>query len=166
MDVERIVPRPLARAVIVGIVAAAGVGTAAAQGGTYERQKVDPAAATRSRGVYAQHCINCHGSAAKGTDRGPDLIRSPIVLRDRLGSGIGPAVRKSATHQAALTDAQVESDLTWTNSRGETHTQPTLRALVHFANHGTYHRGQVASLLRQMGHTPPSTDLVYWKRGG
>ena len=57
MDVERIVPRPLARAVIVGIVAAAGVGTAAAQGGPYERQKVDPAAATRGRAVYAQHCI-------------------------------------------------------------------------------------------------------------
>ena len=53
MDVERIVPRPLARAVIVGIVAAAGVGTAAAQGGPYERQKVDPAAATRGRAVYA-----------------------------------------------------------------------------------------------------------------
>ena len=67
---------------------------------------------------------------------------------------------------ASLTDAQVSSDLTWTNSKGETHTQPTLRALVHFANHGTYHRGQVASLMRQMGHPPPSTDLIYWKRGG
>jgi mono/diheme cytochrome c family protein len=79
----------------------------AAQGGPYERQKVDPAAATRGRAVYAQHCINCHGSTAKGTDRGPDLIRSPIVLRDRLGNGIGPAVKKSATHQAELTQAQV-----------------------------------------------------------
>jgi mono/diheme cytochrome c family protein len=107
MDVERIVPRPLTWAVIVGIVAAAGVGPVAAQGGPYERQKVDPAAATRGRAVYAQHCINCHGSAAKGTDRGPDLIRSAIVMRDRLGNGIGPAVRKSAAHQAALTEAQV-----------------------------------------------------------
>jgi uncharacterized damage-inducible protein DinB len=67
---------------------------------------------------------------------------------------------------ASLTDAQVASDLTWTNSKGETHTRPTLRALVHFANHGTYHRGQVVSLLRQMGHQPPSTDLIYWKRAG
>jgi uncharacterized damage-inducible protein DinB len=66
---------------------------------------------------------------------------------------------------AALADAQLESNLTWTNSKGETHTQPTLRALVHFANHSTYHRGQVVSLLKQMGHQPPSTDLIYWKRG-
>lgn len=81
----------------------------AGQGGPYERQKIDPAAATRGRAVYAQHCINCHGSDAKGTDRGPDLIRSSVVLRDRLGNGIGPAVRKSpgSAHQAQLTDTQV-----------------------------------------------------------
>lgn len=92
--------------VILAIACAARVASAG-QGGPYERQKVDPAAATRGRAVYAQACINCHGSTAKGTDRGPDLIRSSAVLRDRLGSGIGPAIRKSATHQAQLTDAQV-----------------------------------------------------------
>jgi len=80
---------------------------ATAQGGPYERQKIDPAAAKRGRGVYAQHCINCHGSTAKGTERGPDLIRSPLVLRDRLGNGIGPAAQKAPSHQAKLTAAEV-----------------------------------------------------------
>jgi cytochrome c553 len=77
------------------------------QAGPTERQRVDNAAADRGRLVYTQHCINCHGSTAKGTDRGPDLIRSAIVLRDRLGNGIGPAAQKEPTHQAKLTDAQV-----------------------------------------------------------
>jgi mono/diheme cytochrome c family protein len=77
------------------------------QGGPTDRQRVDTAAADRGRLVYTQHCINCHGTAAKGTDRGPDLIRSVVVLRDRLGSGIGPAIRKSATHETVLTEAQV-----------------------------------------------------------
>ena len=95
------------RMLVGGSIVVTAVVSLAAQGGPYERQKVDPAAATRGRSVYAQHCINCHGSTAKGTDRGPDLIRSPIVLRDRLGNGIGPAVKKSATHQAELTQAQV-----------------------------------------------------------
>lgn len=81
--------------------------TLAAQGGPYERQKIDEAAATRGRAVYAQHCVNCHGSTAKGTDRGPDLIRSVIVLRDRLGNGIGAAIKPSASHQAVLTSQQV-----------------------------------------------------------
>jgi mono/diheme cytochrome c family protein len=82
-------------------------GTAYAQGGPYERQRIDNAAADRGRAVYARHCINCHGSTAKGTDRGPDLIRSAVVLRDRLGNGIGPAIRPSATHQAALSQAEI-----------------------------------------------------------
>jgi cytochrome c oxidase cbb3-type subunit 3 len=77
-----------------------------AQGGPYERQKVDAAAATRGRAVYAQHCINCHGSTAKGGYKGPDLIRSVVVLRDRLGNAIGPAL-KSPAHQASLKDAEV-----------------------------------------------------------
>ena len=76
-------------------------GTAFAQG-PYERQRVDNAAADRGRALYAKHCINCHGSTAKGTDRGPDLIRSSIVLRDRLGNLIGAAIRPGANHQAAL----------------------------------------------------------------
>ena len=78
-----------------------------AQAGPYERQRIDDAAAMRGRAVYAQHCINCHGSTAKGTDRGPDLIRSVVVLRDRQGRGIGPAIKPSATHQGRLSEAQV-----------------------------------------------------------
>jgi uncharacterized damage-inducible protein DinB len=32
----------------------------------------------------------------------------------------------------------------------------------HIVNHGTYHRGQVANMLRQLGVKPPGTDLLYW----
>jgi mono/diheme cytochrome c family protein len=79
----------------------------AAQAGPSQRQVVDEAAAGRGKSVYALYCVNCHGSTAKGGPNGPDLIRSRVVLRDRLGNGIGPAIKKSATHQADLTDAQV-----------------------------------------------------------
>jgi mono/diheme cytochrome c family protein len=98
-------PRPHAfTALVVGLAGA----IALAQGGPYERQKIDPVAVKRGTAVYAKHCINCHGSAAKGTERGPDLIRSAVVLRDRLGNGIGPVLRKkSDAHQSVLTDAEV-----------------------------------------------------------
>jgi mono/diheme cytochrome c family protein len=85
----------------------AAVALAGAQGGPYERQKIDPAASKRGRAVYAQHCINCHGSTAKGTERGPDLIRSTVVLRDRLGNAIGPAVQKGPAHQAKLSATEI-----------------------------------------------------------
>jgi len=81
------------------------------QAGPYVRQEVDSAASDRGKRVYTQFCINCHGALAKGTEQGPDLIRSPLVLRDRLGSEIGPALKKLTNHQTDLTNAQV-ADLT------------------------------------------------------
>ena len=89
--------------ILVWVLASAA---AMAQGGPYERQRVDNAAADRGRAVYAKQCINCHGSTAKGTDRGPDLIRSTVVLRDRLGNAIGPATRSGA-HNATLSAAEI-----------------------------------------------------------
>jgi mono/diheme cytochrome c family protein len=86
---------------------AAAAAALAAQGGPYERQKVEPAASKRGRAVYAQHCINCHGSSAKGGERGPDLIRSAVVLRDRYGNGIGPAVRAHAELPPSLSESEV-----------------------------------------------------------
>ena len=37
----------------------------------------------------------------------------------------------------------------------------------HFINHSSYHRGQIVTFLRQLGHKPPSTDLIlYYRRRG
>lgn len=37
----------------------------------------------------------------------------------------------------------------------------------HFINHSSYHRGQIVTFLRQLGLTPPSTDLIlYYRRRG
>jgi mono/diheme cytochrome c family protein len=77
------------------------------QAGPYERQKVDPAAAKRGNAVYTQYCINCHGAKARGTETGPDLIRSALILRDRSGSELGPALKRLTGHNAALTSDQV-----------------------------------------------------------
>jgi len=77
------------------------------QAGPYERQQVDAAAAGRGRALYTQYCINCHGALAKGTDLAPDLIRSPLVLRDRLGNEVVPALQRLPDHKRDLTSAQV-----------------------------------------------------------
>jgi mono/diheme cytochrome c family protein len=82
-----------------------------AQAGPDERQQVDPAAAQRGRAVYTQYCVNCHGALAKGTEDGPDLIRSPLVLRDRLGNEIAPALQRLPDHKRDLSPAQV-ADIT------------------------------------------------------
>lgn len=71
------------------------------------RPDVDSAAADRGKRVYLQSCVNCHGSQAKGTDSGPDLIRSVVVLHDKGGTELGPALKKLANHKSDLTQAEV-----------------------------------------------------------
>jgi uncharacterized damage-inducible protein DinB len=34
----------------------------------------------------------------------------------------------------------------------------------HFINHSSYHRGQIVTMLRQLGSKPPSTDLILYYR--
>jgi uncharacterized damage-inducible protein DinB len=63
---------------------------------------------------------------------------------------------------AGLTDEQLEGQITWSNSRGESFTQPLWGPVSHLVNHSTYHRGQLVTMLRQMGYEVPSTDLVYY----
>ena len=36
--------------------------------------------------------------------------------------------------------------------------------LLHVVNHGTYHRGQIAAMLRLRGLQPPGTDLIFYYR--
>ena len=72
---------------------------------------VDAAAAGRGRTVYAAQCIDCHGTQARGGDKGANLVRSLVVLRDRFGSDLGPFLKKGHPSQAggsaALTDEQI-----------------------------------------------------------
>src|SRR6478735_10697849 len=81
--------------------------------GPGDKHVVDRAAADRGRTVWAAECITCHGTQARGTERGPNLMRSDVLLRDRYASEIGPFLKKGHTLQSgrpssSLTDAQIQ----------------------------------------------------------
>ena len=64
---------------------------------------------------------------------------------------------------AGLFDDQLAAPLTWASlPDGAVHTLPLWQAVMHLVNHTTYHRGQVISLLRQMGYPVPHTDLIVY----
>ncbi len=52
------------------------------------------------------------------------------------------------------------SIVTYTNSKGERWENTLGDIAMHVANHGTYHRGQIATILRAAGFTPPYTDYI------
>ena len=60
--------------------------------------------------------------------------------------------------------AMLEESFTYVNLKGEQSTYRFADILVHVVNHGTYHRGQLGHLLRDLGLTPPSTDYLIFRR--
>jgi uncharacterized damage-inducible protein DinB len=49
-------------------------------------------------------------------------------------------------------------------TQGVPQAAPHWQMLQHLVNHGTYHRGQVATMLRQLGSKAISTDLIVFYR--
>jgi len=55
---------------------------------------------------------------------------------------------------------RLEETISYVNTRGRTFAYPLWQMMVHVVNHSTYHRGQITTLLRQLGSKPVSTDLL------
>jgi uncharacterized damage-inducible protein DinB len=64
----------------------------------------------------------------------------------------------------SLTEEQLQQPLTYKDLKGNSHTQPLIHQLQHVFNHCTYHRGQITTMLRQLGVTPVATDLIGYYR--
>jgi uncharacterized damage-inducible protein DinB len=63
------------------------------------------------------------------------------------------------------TDATLEHEFIYKNSKKDQFKQPVYQALHHLFNHQTYHRGQLITMLRQIGvDNPPNTDLIAFTR--
>ncbi len=63
-----------------------------------------------------------------------------------------------------LTQQDVDRVLEYKTIKSGVYRNPLWQSLQHVVNHGTYHRGQVTTLLRQLGVQPAATDLVFFYR--
>lgn len=67
-------------------------------------------------------------------------------------------------HIRSLNDEQLRSNLTYRDPSGKEWSHPLFQQIEHLTLHSMYHRGQVVTLLRQLGQTPPHTDLIVYCR--
>jgi uncharacterized damage-inducible protein DinB len=65
---------------------------------------------------------------------------------------------------SALDEAALESSITYKNTKGEEFTTPIGEVLMHIVLHSSYHRGQIALLLRQNGNIAVNTDFITFTR--
>jgi uncharacterized damage-inducible protein DinB len=61
---------------------------------------------------------------------------------------------------ATLTEDDLARPLAFRFRNQVAGSQPLAEVLRHVVNHGTYHRGQVTTLVRQLGGSPASTDYI------
>ena len=69
---------------------------------------------------------------------------------------------------ATLKDEDLARNAEYSTDRSEKLSMPLGELLQHAANHGVHHRGQVALLLRLLGHAPGDLDMLLYyaeKRG-
>lgn len=66
---------------------------------------------------------------------------------------------------STATVGELGARFSYTNLKGQPFESAIHHTVLHLFNHGTYHRGQLVSILRQLGETDiPQTDFIHWSR--
>jgi uncharacterized damage-inducible protein DinB len=99
----------------------------------------------------------------------PTLVFSPADFPDLkcLREKLREVAAERSDFLLGLTDESLLREVEYRNVKGEAWRYPLWQQLYHVANHSSHHRGQLATLLRQLGALAPATDfLVYYDVGG
>lgn len=91
---------------------------------------------------------------------GLDALDSVAAVRGRWNE----IWREQDAFFAGLAERDGSRPVFYRTFKGDPDTRPLGELVRHVVNHATYHRGQVVTLLRQLGKTPPATDYVRWLR--
>lgn len=94
----------------------------------------------------------CNGNGRVGA---PEWMSepTPAILREQLDAIFDG-------QRALIASADEERRVAYVNFAGHDREYALGEILFHVPNHSNYHRGQVVTLLRQLGVTPPPTDYV------
>jgi uncharacterized damage-inducible protein DinB len=76
-----------------------------------------------------------------------------LVLEERLIAFVGE-----------LSQADLDREMEYKTLKYGVYSNPLWQSMLHLLNHGTYHRGQVTTLLRQLGAQPILLDLMHFYR--
>ena len=71
---------------------------------------------------------------------------------------------RMARFLAKLDDRSLQQAVPYTTTEGEQFSNSNQQILQHVVNHSSYHRGQIAAMMRQVGAEPVNTDLIAFFR--
>jgi len=73
-------------------------------------------------------------------------------------------IDRRAQFISEVDEARLASELPFKLLSGDPNSMRLVDQMRHVANHATLHRGQVVGMIRQLGISPPSTDLLFYLR--
>ena len=73
-------------------------------------------------------------------------------------------VDRRAQFMTNLDEERLAADLSFRLLSGDASSMPLIDQMQHVVNHATLHRGQIVSMIRQLGIEPPATDLIFFLR--
>jgi uncharacterized damage-inducible protein DinB len=76
-----------------------------------------------------------------------------------LREGFARVEAERRAYLAGVADGDLGRELVYRDIQGVERRLLLIQSLQHLVNHGTYHRGQITTMLRQLGATPVSTDM-------
>jgi uncharacterized damage-inducible protein DinB len=94
----------------------------------------------------------------------PSLDQELYADFDELRRERGKTDRETEEFLAGITPERLDARFSYENYAGEKFNHPLGPAMVHFFNHQTHHRGQVTTLLYQLGINPGVTDALVFYR--
>lgn len=100
-----------------------------------------------------------HGRSTNALPTAADYLNLEAVRRRSL-----EIERGLVDYVASLTNEDLQRVHNYKTTAGVPQAQPVWQMLQHLANHGTYHRGQIATMLRQLAAKPVSTDMIAFYR--
>ncbi|MGQ0603674.1 MAG: DinB family protein [Anaerolineales bacterium] len=63
---------------------------------------------------------------------------------------------------AGCDEVRLADDFSWTDTRGHPHRAPLGPVMLHVANHGTHHRGELVAMLALLDVPHPEDDLLWY----
>jgi len=92
----------------------------------------------------------------------PDTTQYPDVVT--LGERWGEFEPRLLNFVRALTQSNLDRVMEYKTLKFGVYSNPLWQSMQHLVNHGSYHRGQVTTLLRQLGAPAILTDLMHCYR--
>ena len=103
-----------------------------------------------------------HGHSPTGADAWAQWTVEACRNLPQLRAQWQQVADKRRAHLAGLSDADLPREVGFKRINGEANSLPLVQQMQHVVNHATLHRGQVVGMIRQLGITPPATDLLFY----